>query len=107
MSAEAHALLHRALDLSCELLAAAERGETEAAVRLDAERLRLLKSARNAAKGFEARQTQLWREIGRLNDQSIGALEHHRRIKARQLDVAAVGRRAVNAYATTRLMRRS
>jgi hypothetical protein len=44
-------------------------------------------------------------EIALLNDQSIGYLEHHRRIKGRQLDVAAVGRRAVHAYAYTRPLR--
>jgi hypothetical protein len=40
-----------------------------------------------------------------LNDLALGCMEHHRRIKARELDLAAVGRRAVNAYATTRLQR--
>jgi hypothetical protein len=41
-------------------------------------------------------------EIALLNDQSIGQMEHHRRIKGRQLDVAVAGRRAIYAYAGMR-----
>jgi hypothetical protein len=102
MSREASAILDRALELSRDLLAAADRGDSQAAASIDAERLQLLKSVRRSATVLDANERQLLREIALLNDQSIGHLEHHRRIKGRQLDVAAVGRRAVNAYATTR-----
>jgi len=47
----------------------------------------------------------LLQEIGLLNDRSIGHLEHHRRTKGRQLDVAVAGRRAVHAYSNTRQLR--
>jgi hypothetical protein len=102
MSREACAILERALELSRDLVAAAERGDSQAAGAIDAERLQLLKSARRSAPAHDADERHLLQEIALLNDQSIGHLEHHRRIKGRQLDVAAVGRRAVNAYATTR-----
>jgi hypothetical protein len=105
VSSEVSAMLERALELSRDLLAAAEHGQTPEAVKIDAERRLLLKSARASTKTFDANQRMLLREIVRLNDQSIGSMEHHRRIMGRRLDVAAVGRRAVNAYATTRLMR--
>jgi hypothetical protein len=94
--------LERALELSRELLSAADRGEIETAAGIDAERLLLLKSVRKHASALDANERALVQEIARLNDLSIGYLEHHRRIKGRQLDVAAVGRRAVHAYATTR-----
>ncbi len=100
MSAAAE-ILERALGLSRDLLAAAERGNVGEAVSLDAERLQLLKSARAGAVALGDEGRSLLREIGLLNDRSIGYLEHHRRIKGRQLDVAAVGRRALNAYANT------
>jgi hypothetical protein len=97
----ASANLERALKLSRDLLAAAERGDVAEAVSLDAERLQLLKSARAAAIALGDEGGSLLQEINLLNDRSIGCLEHHRRIKGRQLDVAAVGRRALNAYANT------
>jgi hypothetical protein len=105
MSREAAAMLDRALQLSREVLAAADRGDSQAAASIDAERLQLLQSARRCATMLGAHEQQLLREIALLNDQSIGHLEHHRRIKGRQLDVAAVGRRAVTAYAMTRARR--
>jgi hypothetical protein len=94
-------ILERALKLSRDLLAAAERGDVRGAVSLDAERLQLLKSARAGALALSDEGRSWLREIALLNDQSIGHLEHHRRIKGRQMDVVAVGRRAVNAYANT------
>jgi hypothetical protein len=102
MTREACAILERALELSRDLLAAAERGDSQAAASIDAERLQLLKSAHRSGTALDAHERHLLQEIALSNDQSIGHLEHHRRIKGRQLDVAAVGRRAVNAYATTR-----
>jgi hypothetical protein len=105
MSDEAAAILERAVDLSRQLLAAADRGDGQAAAYLDAQRLQLLKSARKGAQAPDPHERQLLQEIALLNDKSIGHLEHHRRIKGRQLDVAAVGRRAVHAYAYTRPLR--
>jgi hypothetical protein len=102
MSREVSAILKRALELSRDLLAAADRGDSRAATSIDAERLQLLKSVRSSATALDANEHQLLQEIALLNNQSIGNLEHHRRIKGRQLDVAAMGRRAVNAYAITR-----
>ena len=45
------------------------------------------------------------REIAMLNDRALGFLEHRRRAKGRDMDMLAVGRRAVRAYSST-LMRR-
>ena len=100
MSRAAPEVLDRALELSRELLAAAERGDSQAATSLDAERLRLLKSVRSSAGTLDEQGRRAMRDIALLNDQSIGRLEHHRRIKGRELDMAAVGRRAVAAYST-------
>jgi len=45
------------------------------------------------------------REIAQLNDRALGLLEHRKRAMGRDMDMLAVGRRAVRAYATTRLQR--
>ncbi|MGA2841702.1 MAG: hypothetical protein ABSG18_16265 [Steroidobacteraceae bacterium] len=105
MSGDVTAMLARAVELSRELLAAADRGDTQAVGYLDDQRLQLLKSVRKSGGAPDANASLLLQEIALLNDQSIGYLEHHRRIKGRQLDVAAVGRRAVHAYAYTRPLR--
>jgi len=102
MSGETSQLLERAVALSRQLLAAADCGDSAAVAILDLQRLQLLKSVRKGAAVPNAHERMLLQEIARLNDTSIGHLEHHRRIKGRQLDVAVVGRRAVNAYASTR-----
>jgi hypothetical protein len=47
----------------------------------------------------------LIREIAALNAKSIGALEHQRRLKGLEIEQAAVGRRAVKAYANARYLR--
>ena len=96
------AILERAVEVSRQLLAAADRGDSAAVGRLDAERLQLLKSARSGGGSLEACDQVLLQEVALLNDQAIGHLEHHRRIKGRQIDVAVVGRRAVDAYASNR-----
>jgi hypothetical protein len=105
MNDAASADLQRALELSRALLAAATLGESKAVTSIDAERLQLLQSARRGAKVLDASQRTLLQEIAILNDESIGLLEHYRRIKGRELEVAAVGRRAVKAYGSTRLLR--
>jgi hypothetical protein len=105
MSRETAAMLEEALQLSRQLLAAAEHGDGQAVALLDAQRRQLLKSARNGAGAPDAHERLLLQEIALLNDKSIGSLEHHRRIKGRQLDVAIAGRRAVHAYAHAGQMR--
>jgi len=99
MSGEKACRLAQAVELSRQLLAAADRGDGQAVAYLDAQRLQLLKSVRSGAWVPDAKERALLQEIALLNDRSIGYLEHHRRIKGRQLDVAIAGRRAVNAYA--------
>ena len=47
----------------------------------------------------------LLQQIAQLNDRAIGLLEHQRRGKGRDLDMAAVGRRAVAAYSSIRSQR--
>jgi len=102
MNGDPAALLERAVELSRRLLAAAGGGDTGAVAILDRERLQLLKSARTMMSAPDPRELAMLQEIALLNDQSIGQLEHHRRIKGRQLDVAVAGRRAVYAYAGLR-----
>jgi hypothetical protein len=102
MSGNAPALLDRALALSQELLGAAEYGDVQTLQRLDAERLRLLQSLRIERDHLSGGDWLMIRQITELNDRAIGSIEHHRRSKERALDTAAVGRRAVAAYSTTR-----
>jgi len=47
----------------------------------------------------------LLQQIAEANARAIGLLEHQRRSKGRDLDMAAVGRRAVAAYSGTRSQR--
>jgi hypothetical protein len=93
--------LERALALSHELLAAADHADFQSLARLDAERLQLLTSFRTGRAQLDADEQATIAEISRLNAEALGLVEHHRRIKGRQLDMASVGRRAVAAYATT------
>jgi hypothetical protein len=102
MSANAQALLDRALTLSQELLAAADYGDLQTLERLDAERLRLLQSLRTERDHLSGGDWLMIRQITELNDRAIGSMEHRRRSKETALDTAAVGRRAVAAYSTTR-----
>jgi hypothetical protein len=100
-----NAALTRALALSHEVLAAAEEANLQNLARLDAERLRLLKSFRLEVRQCQASETAILRQIAQLNDRTIGLLEHHRRSKGREMDMAVVGRRAVAAYSNVRLQR--
>lgn len=97
--------LERALELSRELLAVAELGDAAAVVDLDAARLELLKSARETVPMTPMNDRELLQEIAHLNDEAIVCLEHHHCRKARDMDMASVGRRALIAYSPTRLQR--
>ena len=97
--------LIRALALSQEMLAAAEQANLHTLQLLDAERLELLKSFRLDTKQVDAADRALLQQISEMNDRTIGLLEHQRRGKGRDLDMAAVGRRAVAAYSSVRLQR--
>jgi hypothetical protein len=102
---EAVAALQRALDISRELAAVAEGGDPQLTVGLDAERLQLLKSARPMLQPFDEKDRSVLREIAALNDRALGFLEHRRRAKGRDMDMLAVGRRAVRAYSSTQMRR--
>lgn len=95
------ALLDHALLLSRELLQLAQAGNAAQAVALDTQRRQLLRSARAGTAAFGARETALIAEIAALNDRALGLLQHVQRGKARELDVAMTGRRALAAYAAT------
>jgi hypothetical protein len=97
--------LARALALSQEMLAAAEQANVQTLELLDAERLDLLKSFRLESRQVNAADRALLQQISETNDRTIGLLEHQRRSKGRDMDVAAVGRRAVAAYSSIRLQR--
>jgi hypothetical protein len=91
--------LARALALSHDMLSAAEKGDLKSLASLDLERMELLKSFRNGTKLVSAADKALLQQINATNERAIGSLEHQRRSKGRDLDMAAVGRRAVAAYA--------
>jgi hypothetical protein len=100
-----HPALARALALSREMLEAAEQSNLESLCSLDAERLQLLKSFRLEAKRLDAADRALLQQVAELNDRAIGMLEHLKRGKGREMDMAAVGRRAVAAYSGIRQAR--
>jgi hypothetical protein len=90
--------LARALTLSRDMLIAAEKADLQSLASLDLERMELLKSFRNGTQQVSAADQALLQQINEINDHAIGLLEHQRRGKGRDLDMAAVGRRAVAAY---------
>jgi hypothetical protein len=94
--------LARALALSHDMLSAAEKGDLQFLASLDLERMELLKSFRRGTKQISAADRALLAQINAANDRALGLLEHQRRGKGRDLDMAAVGRRAVAAYADNR-----
>jgi hypothetical protein len=94
--------LARALALSHDMLSAAEKGDLPFLASLDLERMELLKSFRSGTKQVSAADQALLAQINAANDRAIGLLEHQRRGKGRDLDMAAVGRRAVAAYSDNR-----
>lgn len=99
---EAVAALNRALELSHELVAVADSGAVDDVLRLDAERLVLLKSARHALEPMSQEHRSVLRTIADLNARSIGRMEHRFRARCRDMDMLAAGRRARLAYANTR-----
>ena len=99
---EAAAALERALELSHELLQLADTGEAERVIDLDAERLRLIKSARHALTPMDEKDRAVLREIADLNARSLGRMEHRFRAKCRDMDMLAAGRRALRAYSNQR-----
>jgi hypothetical protein len=101
-SADAHSALQRALDLSREIVGAADGGDVQEIVRLDAERLRLLKSASHALQPLSPASRSMLRDIADLNARSLGRMEHRFRAKCRDMDMLSAGRRAVRAYAHRR-----
>jgi hypothetical protein len=103
--AEAVAGLERALEISRDLAAVADGGDLKLTVSLDAERLQLLKSVRAALHLLDDNDRSMLREIAALNDRALGLLEHRRRAKGRDMDMLAVGRRALRAYSSTRMQR--
>ena len=105
MSGTARDALARALALSHQLLAAADESKLAEVAALDAERLRLLQSVRPLRDSLSDGDRLMLRQVCELNDRAIGLVEHQRRIKERAMDLAAVGRRAVSAYSTTRSQR--
>jgi uncharacterized protein YoaH (UPF0181 family) len=100
---EARDAMERALELSRQLLQATESGEAEQVIRLDAERLRLIKSARQALKPMTDEDRAVICQIADLNAQSLGRMEHRFRAKCRDMDMLAAGRRALRAYSNHRL----
>jgi hypothetical protein len=99
---EAAAALQSALEISRELLELADRGEVERVISLDAERLRLIKSARQALTPMNEKDRAVLRQIADLNAQSVGRMEHRFRAKCRDMDMLAAGRRALRAYSNHR-----
>src|ERR1700691_570693 len=94
--------LQRALELSQELLEVAEAGEVGRVIGLDAERLRLIKSARHALTPMNEKDRAVLRQIADLNARSLGRMEHRFRAKCRDVDMLATGRRALRAYVNHR-----
>ena len=97
--AEARSALQRALDLSHEIVGTADGGDVREIVRLDAERLRLLKLVRAALEPLSPTDRSMLHTIADLNARSVGRMEHRFRAKCRDMDMLSAGQRAVRAYA--------
>lgn len=102
MSGNLDLSLARALAISHEMLDAADKGDMQTLARLDRERMDLLQFFRSGTSHPTAADRALLQQIGQLNERAIGLVEHLRRGKGRDLDMAAVGRRAVAAYSNHR-----
>jgi hypothetical protein len=100
-----HPALTRALDLSRQILAAAEGVDLGLVASLDAERMQLLKSFKLEQPRVALPNREVLEQIMALNERAVGLLEHRKRGKGREMDMAAVGRRAVAAYAGVRMQR--
>lgn len=99
---QADGSLLKALKLSHDILAAAELADVAQVALLDVERMRLVVSFRQNSPRLGAADNALLGQISQLNDKAIGLLEHQLRARAREIDLAKTGRRAVAAYASTR-----
>jgi hypothetical protein len=97
--------LQRALRLSEQILGVAEGNDLRSLAALDAERMQLLKSFKLEHRLVAASDRALLEQVRLLNDRAVGMLEHRKRGKGREMDIAAVGRRAVAAYANVRMQR--
>jgi hypothetical protein len=97
--------LLRALAVSSQMFEAVEKSDFKNVASLDAERLQLLKLFKLEVRQVDAASRVLLQQISLLNDRTIGLLEHQRRAKGREMDMAAVGRRAIAAYSNNRLQR--
>jgi hypothetical protein len=95
--------LLRALAVSGQMFEAAEKFDFQNVASLDAERLQLLKLFKLEVRNVDSASRTLLQQISLLNDRTIGLLEHQRRAKGREMDMAAVGRRAIAAYSNNRL----
>jgi hypothetical protein len=95
---EALAALQRALELSQQLAELADGGDLGRVLSLDAERLRLLQSARQVLEPMNEKERLVLRAIADSNARSLGRMEHRFRAKCRDMDMLAAGRRAVRAY---------
>jgi hypothetical protein len=102
MSGKINPGLARALALSNEMLSAAEQGDLQPLASLDLERMELLKLFRKSTRQVSAADQAVLAQINATNERAIGLVEHLRRSKGRDLDMAAVGRRAVAAYSDNR-----
>jgi hypothetical protein len=100
-----HPRLIQALNLSQRILAAAEGPDPGHVPSLDAERMQLLKSFKIERQRLTSPDREVLGEIMALNERAVGLLEHRKRGKGREMDMAAVGRRAVAAYANVRMQR--
>ena len=105
MTFGAHPDLAAAVALSREVVEAADQGDMQLLADLDARRLQLLRSFRLLTRQTSPADRVVLQEIAMLNDRALGLMDHRRRIQGRAMDLAAVGRRAVNAYASNRSSR--
>ena len=96
---ESPPLVEQALELAGEVLRAADGGSPELTMQLDAQLRGLLTSIRTGGRPMNPAENAMLAEIRRLNDQTVGLMEHRLRRVAREMDTVSVGRRAVAAYA--------
>ncbi len=98
MSIAPHPSVVRALELSRELVEAAQLGDLSVVVDLDARRAVLLRQYLDGRSSIGPAEASLLQDIAQLNEKCLARIDEQRRDTADRFDQARRGRRAVAAY---------
>lgn len=106
MNIAPHPSVVRALELSRQVMDAAQRGELAVVVDLDAQRASLLRQYLDGCSRIGPAEAPLLEDIAQLNEKCLAMIDEQRRETADRLDLARRGRRAVDAYSVVQAQSR-